>query len=96
MFVYEPMLLLIVKDWWSDGPYVLWAVISASIGVIALAGSLFGWLLGYASMWQRGLLFVSAMCLIKPGIYTDLAGLGLLGIVLAAQKFTHRKESQPA
>ena len=96
MFVYEPMLLLIVKDWWSDGPYVLWAVISASIGVIALAGSLFGWLLGYASMWQRGLLFVSAMCLIKPGIYTDLAGLGLLGIVFAAQKFTHRKESQPA
>ena len=41
MFVYEPALLLI-GDWASDWLIVSWSVISASIGVIALAGGLFG------------------------------------------------------
>jgi TRAP-type uncharacterized transport system fused permease subunit len=85
MFAYEPMLLLIVKDWSTDWYHVVLAVISASIGVIALAGSLFGWLLTLASMWQRVLLFVAALCLIKPGLITDAIGLALLAIVLVAQ-----------
>jgi TRAP transporter 4TM/12TM fusion protein len=85
MFVYEPMLLLIVKDWASEWLYVTWAVISASVGVICLAASLFGWLFTLATMWQRILLFVSALCLIKPGLVTDAIGLGLLAVVAAVQ-----------
>ena len=85
MFVYEPMLLLIVKDWSSEWLNVLWAVSSAVIGVICLAGSLFGWLIAHASAWQRVLLFVAALCLIKPGLVTDAIGLGLLAVVGAAQ-----------
>jgi len=85
MFVYEPMLLLIVKDWSSEWLNVLWAVSSAVIGVICLAGSLFGWLIAHASAWQRVLLFVAALCLIKPGLVTDAIGLGLLAVVAAAQ-----------
>jgi TRAP-type uncharacterized transport system fused permease subunit len=85
MFVYEPMLLLIVKDWSSEWLNVLWAVSSAVIGVICLAGSLFGWLIAHASAWQRVLLFVAALCLIKPGLVTDAIGLGLLAVVAASQ-----------
>jgi len=85
MFVYEPMLLLIVKDWSADWYHVVLAVITASIGVIALAASLFGWLLTLATMWQRVLLFVAALCLIKPGLITDAIGLSLLGLVLLVQ-----------
>jgi TRAP transporter 4TM/12TM fusion protein len=91
MFVYEPMLLLIVKDWGSEWPFVLWSVCTATVGVVCLAGSLFGWLLGHASMWQRVLLFVSAMCLIKPGLITDAIGIGLLALVAAAQVFELRR-----
>lgn len=85
MFVYEPTLLLIVKDWGTEWPTVTWSVISASIGVICLAASLFGWLFTLASAWQRVLLFVAALCLIKPGLLTDAIGLVLLGGVAVAQ-----------
>jgi TRAP transporter 4TM/12TM fusion protein len=91
MFVYEPMLLLIVKDWGSEWPFVLWSVMTATVGVICLAGSLFGWLLGHASMWQRVLLFAAALCLIKPGLITDAIGMALLGIVLATQLAQRRR-----
>jgi len=94
MFVYEPSLLLIVKDWSANGLSVAWAVISASIGVICLAGSLFGWLLAFATTWQRIVLFAAAMFLIKPGLYTDLVGLGLLAVVATAQMVVLRKGSQ--
>jgi TRAP transporter 4TM/12TM fusion protein len=85
MFVYEPMLLLIAKDWASEWIWVLWSVCTALVGVTCLAGSLFGWLLGLASLWQRVLLFVAAMCLIKPGLITDAIGFCTLAVVLAAQ-----------
>jgi TRAP transporter 4TM/12TM fusion protein len=91
MFVYEPRLLLIVNDWASDWFYVAWSVTTACVGVIALAGSLFGWLVGFALMWHRVVLFVAAMCLIKPGIYSDAAGLALLAVVVGAQLVERRR-----
>jgi TRAP-type uncharacterized transport system fused permease subunit len=91
MFVYEPMLLLIVKDWGSEWPFVVWSVMTASIGVVCLAASLFGWLFGFALAWHRVLLFVAALCLIKPGLITDAVGLVLLAVVVAAQLLARRR-----
>ena len=86
MFVYEPQLLLIVKDWSTDWPSVLGSAVTACAGVILLAGSLFGWLAGRASMLHRVLLFVAALCLIKPGVWSDLAGFGLAALVVVMQR----------
>jgi TRAP transporter 4TM/12TM fusion protein len=94
MFVYEPRLLLIVQDWSTDGLWVAWAVTSASVGVIMLAGGLFGWFLAFAAMWHRVLLVAGALCLIKPGLYTDMAGLTLLAIVAAAQLLERRRAAE--
>jgi TRAP-type uncharacterized transport system fused permease subunit len=91
MFVYEPLLLLIVPDWSKDWAFVVWSVISASIGVVCLAASLFGWLFTLTSVWQRVLLFIAALCLIKPGLITDAIGLGLLAVVAAAQLAARRR-----
>ena len=91
MFVYEPLLLLIVKDWSSEWPFVVWSVITASIGVICLAASLFGWLFTLAAAWHRVLLFVAALCLMKPGLLTDAIGFGLLAVVAAAQLVARRR-----
>jgi TRAP-type uncharacterized transport system fused permease subunit len=93
MFVYEPLLLLIVPDWSKDWAFVVWSVISASVGVVCLAGSLFGWLFTLAAAWQRVLLFIAALCLIKPGLITDAIGLGLLAIVSAAQLLARRRSA---
>jgi TRAP transporter 4TM/12TM fusion protein len=96
MFVYEPMLLLIVKDWGSEWPFVVWSVITASVGVICLAGSLFGWFFRYALGWERVFLFVAAMCLIKPGLITDAIGLVLLAVVCVSQLLVRRSAAQAA
>lgn len=63
----------------------------AIIGVIALAGSLFGWFVGHATMTHRIMLFVAALSLIKPGLVTDAIGFGLLGLVVVMQLMTQRK-----
>jgi TRAP transporter 4TM/12TM fusion protein len=91
MFVYEPLLLLIVNDWSSEWAFVVWSVITASIGVICLAASLFGWLFAYALAWQRVLLFIAALCLIKPGLITDAIGLVLLALVSAVQLVSRQR-----
>jgi TRAP transporter 4TM/12TM fusion protein len=91
MFVYEPLLLLIVKDWGSEWPFVVWSVITASVGVVCLAGSLFGWLFTFATTWHRVLLFIAALCLIKPGLITDAVGLALLAVVSAVQLYARRR-----
>jgi TRAP-type uncharacterized transport system fused permease subunit len=96
MFVYEPRLLLITKDWAADWLYIAWAAISASIGVIALAAGMFGWLLSYATMWQRALLVAAALCLITPGLITDSIGFGLLAVVVAAQLIARRRFAESA
>ncbi|MEN9774513.1 MAG: hypothetical protein RL322_1583 [Pseudomonadota bacterium] len=96
MFVYEPSLLLLVKDWSTEWSQVLLAVVSASIGVIALAGGFFGWFVGLARPWHRVLLVIAALALIKPGWLTDLVGFGLLAIVVIAQKAAPERSSPSA
>ncbi|MFC3134732.1 TRAP transporter permease, partial [Microbaculum marinum] len=80
MFVFGPSLLLI-GDWSRVGL----TVVSATTGVICLAGGLTGYLLSTATWWQRILLVAAAITLIKPGVTTDLLGAGLLGAVIVAQ-----------
>ncbi len=80
MFIYEPALLLI-GDWST----IVVAVVTAIVGVIALAAGLFGYLLDRCAHWQRVLLVGAALLLIFPGWVTDLAGLSMLAVVLSAQ-----------
>jgi TRAP transporter 4TM/12TM fusion protein len=94
MFVYEPMLLLVVKDWATQWHQVLLAAASAIVGVIALAASLHGWLLAFLPMWQRAMLLAAALFMIKPGLYTDGAGIALLAVVLAVQLVERRRVAE--
>ncbi|MDH4326676.1 MAG: C4-dicarboxylate ABC transporter permease, partial [Betaproteobacteria bacterium] len=82
------------KNWGADWPYVLWVVVTACTGVIALAGGLFGWLVGFASAWQRAVLIVGALMLIKPGLYTDIVGFGLLALVVGVQLVERRRMAE--
>ncbi len=92
MFVYGPSLLLI-------GPWSTIAIttVTSICGVILLAAGLHGYLLTHAPMWQRVTMVAAAFCLIKPGLYTDGAGIVLAGITLAAQLAGRQAEaSAPA
>ena len=84
MFVYGPALLLK-----GEPSSVLWATLTATIGVIALAAGAERWFLGKATSWfQTGLLLTAALLLIKPGLTTDLVGFGFLGIVFGLWVWT--------
>ncbi len=80
MFIFEPSLLMI-GEWQA----ILTAVTTASIGVICLAGGLFGYFWRAAHLWERALLLMAAVSLIKPGLVTDIVGFGTLGLVLLNQ-----------
>ena len=91
MFVYEPLLLLIVNDW-SQGVGLRGVVDDHRVdrrGVprrqpVRLA-------VHVGRLWHRVLLFIAALCLIKPGLITDAIGLVLLAVVVAAQLVTRRR-----
>jgi len=83
MFVFAPSLLLI-----GNPAEVALATVTATIGVMCLAGSLHQYFfLGPARPWERLMLFVAALVLIKPGWQTDLAGLVLIALTLASQRW---------
>jgi len=75
--------------------HAAWPIATAAIGVIALAGGLFGWMLGHANVIQRILLVVGALSLIKPGGLTDLVGFGILATALVWQMLERRREGEP-
>ena len=88
MFAYEPSLLFVGSAW-----EILSAFISASIGVIMLAGGLIGWFAWKTNIVERFLLVAGAVLLIKPGIYTDIVGLIFLGIVIGLQRARKKKDA---
>jgi TRAP transporter 4TM/12TM fusion protein len=81
MFVYEPSLLMM-----GDPVTIVTSCLSGTIGVMCFAAGLQGYMLREARMWERALLVVAAVLLIKPGYVSDVIGLVLLAIVAFAQK----------
>ena len=77
MFVYEPSLLMI-GDWMT----IATSILSAVLGVVCLAAGLMGHLRNPCRPWERVLLIVAALLLIKPGYVSDLVGLAVLGGLL--------------
>ena len=80
MFVFEPSLLMI-----GDWKVILHSFTTAAIGTICLAAGLFGYLFREARVWERVFLVGAAVLLIKPGLITDLIGLGLIVAVGTSQ-----------
>ncbi len=70
---------------------IVMVIITGTMGVIALAASVQGWLLARCAVWERIALGIAAVSLIKPGLYTDLTGLVLLILVLTPQWVRRRK-----
>jgi TRAP transporter 4TM/12TM fusion protein len=89
MFVYGPSLLLI-----GDPMTVAVACVTSVIGVTCLAAGLHGYFLHRANILERLVLVGAAFSLIKPGILTDLAGAGLILLVIGMQLLVPRP--QPA
>ncbi|RPJ14765.1 MAG: DUF3394 domain-containing protein, partial [Desulfobacteraceae bacterium] len=86
MFVFGPAMVLI-----GSPTEIALAVATGMIGSMALAGAIQGYFLWHASAIERGVLLIAALALIKPGWFTDLVGVGLLGIILSIQLIRKKK-----
>jgi TRAP transporter 4TM/12TM fusion protein len=85
-FAYNPALLLI------GSPHtVLFAIATSTIGVIALAGGVTGYIFTKVSVIERVLLFISALLLIRVGSITDLIGIVPFAVVIVRQYILRRK-----
>jgi TRAP transporter 4TM/12TM fusion protein len=88
MFVFGPSLMLI-----GTWPTIAITTFTAVSGVILLSAGLHGFLIAHAPLWQRVVMVAAAIALIKPGIYTDLAGFSLAALALGGQ-FISRRQSE--
>jgi TRAP transporter 4TM/12TM fusion protein len=83
IFVYSPELLMQS----GEAIEIIWAAITAAIGVISLGAALEGFLLKPMTIIERVLALGAALTLIIPGILTDVIGLGALMIIAILQIF---------
>lgn len=86
IFVYNPSLLFYETSWAE----VLLVTSTSIIGIVALAASLEGYLLGEVSLLVRVVLFLTAILMLVPGIATDLTG---VTIILAIAIFNKIKRN---
>jgi TRAP transporter 4TM/12TM fusion protein len=91
MFVYETVLLFA-----GSYPEILLALVTGSLGVIALGVAFERWLWGELSYLASGLLIVAALLLVKPGWITDLSGAGIfIGVIaLRISRYAGWKEEE--
>ena len=88
-FLDNPVLLLGVTNvgWMVS----LKAAITASVGTIALAAGLNGYLFKKCSIVERVLLVVSAIAMIHPGAMTDIIGVAVLAAIMILQFVQNKK-----
>jgi TRAP transporter 4TM/12TM fusion protein len=86
IFVYSPELL-------GKGEIgtVLWASLTAVIGVTAISAASIGFITFPLSGWERILLSGAGISLIIPGIMTDSLGLGLFAVILIRNLMLQRR-----
>ncbi|TWG96421.1 TRAP transporter 4TM/12TM fusion protein [Mesorhizobium sp. J18] len=86
MFAYSDALFL-------QGPAltVALAIVTASVGVIALAGGVMGQFIQRNTILESVMLVAASLLLIKPGSLTDIAGAAILAVVVAMQVYRLRR-----
>ncbi len=82
MFCYSPILLLQGDFAWSEA---LLAVVTAMVGVLCLGVALQRYLLTHLNLLEAAVFLAVAILMIKPGLTTDLIGLGLLLVGVLSQ-----------
>ena len=80
MFVYNNSLLLM-----GSALNILLSIFTSVIGVVCLGAGIIGHFVKQTNLYERIFLLAAAFLLIKPGLMTDLLGLGCVGFTLYLQ-----------
>jgi len=89
IFCYEPALMGL-----GDPIHVASSMITAILGIFALAGAAEQYFLRANRPYESVFLLIASLCLIKPGWITDLFGLGLVFLVSFLQYSRNQKDKK--
>ncbi|WP_249869604.1 TRAP transporter permease [Oceanobacillus saliphilus] len=81
MFVYSPSLLIQGSSYIEIGL----SIVSAILGVYLLGAAVIGYWIEKLKIYERVLLFSGSMLLMVGGLFTDLAGIILMAVILTLQ-----------
>ncbi len=87
IWIYSPALIA-----QGSAGEIFGAVVTATVGIIALACAVQGYMLKPTILFHRILLFIAAFGLIKPGLLTDAVGVSVLVFVFLWQRFQLKSE----
>ena len=90
IFAFSPEMLIIGADkpWYE----IVLLVITALCGIFIISAGMEGYMYKKMPWWERILALAGGLCMIIPGITTDLVGLALIVIVFILQKIGNKKE----
>jgi TRAP-type uncharacterized transport system fused permease subunit len=78
MFFFNPVLLLIdVGSWYNAA----WVIFTAAVGMVAFVAAIQGYMVTWMRWYERILVMICALLMIKPGLMTDIPGIILLVLV---------------
>lgn len=82
VFTLNPTILFLTDASWYE---VIWAIITATIGMIAFASFIQNWLIHKYVWYERTIALLSALLFIQNNWITDVAGIVLLAVLLILQ-----------
>ncbi|MWJ29454.1 TRAP transporter fused permease subunit [Halomonas sp. ZH2S] len=84
MFYYSPAMLM--EGSWMQ---ILRVGVTATLGIVLLAGMVQAWFFGPVKVWQRVIMLIGAIFMIYGGVYTDIAGLVIGAALFLMQRKAH-------
>lgn len=88
VMIYNPALIMI-----GDWTQILWAFVTAVVGVISIAAAVQGYLLIRTNILERLMVAAGGLGLMTGQLRSDIAGLGLLLGAVALQHFRQRRQA---
>jgi TRAP transporter 4TM/12TM fusion protein len=90
IYLYNPQLLIINTNFAELSGIILAAI----LGMYLFAAGIQGFLLVKTRLWERISLFIIAILLIKPGLLTDIVGVGWFAFILLLQILRKRHQNK--
>ncbi len=90
IFAFSPEMLIVGSDkpWYE----IVLLVITALVGIFIISAGMEGYMMRRMSIVERIIALAGGLCMIIPGITTDLVGLALIAVVVAIQFIGKKKD----
>ena len=86
VFALNPAMLFIDTTAWE----VVLICVTSCIGIFGVSSALEGWFLHRMAWYERVVSVIGGLLLIYPGLFTDVVGFALIGLVLVVQIITKK------